>query len=146
MVPGADDPAAEVRLVVGSLEQQHLELSWSEDGGPPAVAPASGDEGGGAVLEVRGGVAGEVKGVHCRVSTFGPVAGRREDARSLECLAPAHVPGGVPVGTALNAQVWAPGAEFTFEPGSGQPGEAPEADPPSQQLAPRPPLAGRPPG
>ena len=142
VVPGADDPAAEVRLVVGSLEQQHLELSWSEDGGPPAVAPASGDEGGGAVLEVRGGVAGEVKGVHCRVGTFGPVAGRREDARSLECLAPAHVPGGVPVGTALNAQVWAPGAEFTFVPGSGQPGEAPEADPPSQQLAPRPPLAG----
>ena len=142
VAPEADDPAAEVRLVVGSLEQQHLELSWSEDGGPPAVAPASGGEGGGAVLEVRGGVAGEVKGVHCRVGTFGPVAGRREDARSLECLAPAHVPGRVSVGSALNAQVWAPGAEFTYEPGAGQPGEALEPEPSPPQLTPQAPLAG----
>jgi len=120
---GAGGPAAEMQLEVGSMEQQRLELSWTEDVGVPGVAPASGSEAGGAALQVQGGVGGEVKGVHCQVGTYGPVAGRRVDARSLECLAPAHAPGRVLVGTALNAQVRAPGAEFTFGADAGEGGE-----------------------
>ena len=35
--------------------------------------------------------------VSCRVGTFGPIAGRRVDARTVECFAPYHVSGVVEI-------------------------------------------------
>ena len=50
----------------------------------------------GGVITVTGDFT-DVETVACRVGTFGPIAGRRVDARTVECFAPYHVSGVVEI-------------------------------------------------
>ena len=50
----------------------------------------------GGVITVTGDFT-DVETVSCRVGTFGPIAGRRVDARTVECFAPYHVSGVVEI-------------------------------------------------
>ena len=100
--------------VLDYIKPNITEISWSEVEADLEFTIEAGEEpefDGSVVREVRpmelvaneGGVITvtgdftDVETVACRVGTFGPIAGRRVDARTVECFAPYHVSGVVEI-------------------------------------------------